>query len=236
METSQTRRLSLPTPLSLILTDPEGKRTIFHQRGLRNSDYYPEMSPRGDDRIETLSVLLLDGSWIRNAVEWAEEAKARKVPIVLDMSPNNTHPLRDKLLSLADYPILSGALAEKLTGTGDPLKQAELLQKTYGGVCIVTNGEKGLSFCDGIKVRELEAFPVKAVDTNGAGDTLHGTFAAALTIKENLEDSLELAMAASALKCTAKGHEGLPDLEQAESFIRKYSHSRNSEKTQKGGL
>ncbi len=222
VDTANTRRLNLPTPLSLILTDPEGKRTIFHQRGLRDRDYYPEMSPADRDRIESLTVLLLDGSWMRNAVEWAEEAKARKVPVVLDLSPNNSHPLRDKLLSLADYPILSGALAQRLTGSSNGLEQAERLQKTYGGVCVVTNGGKGLSYCDGERVRHLDAFPVQAVDTNGAGDTMHGAFAAALTRKDNLEESLKLAMAASALKCTGKGHEGLPDLMEAEAFMREH--------------
>ncbi len=220
VDTNLCRRLDEPTSMSLIMTDPEGKRTIFHQRGLRDRDYYPALSPGSSDRMEELKVLLLDGSWMKNSLEWAEEAASRRIPIVLDMSPNNIHPLRDKLLQLSDYPVLSKSLAEKLTSQSEEDKQVKALYDSYGGVCIVTNGEKGLWFCRDGEVKHIRAFHINPVDTNGAGDTFHGALAAALTVKENLEEALEVAMATAALKCSDKGHNGLRDLGTVEKFIR----------------
>ena len=204
-----------PTPLSLVMTGPDGKRTIFHQKGIRDCDYHPALKPD----LTGIDVLLMDGSWMENTLEWAEKASALKIPIVLDLSPNNTHPLRERLLQLADYPVLSYSLAQKITTMNKEDAQVTALQEEFGGTCVVTNGAKGLWYADGSKTVHLPSIPVEVVDTTGAGDTFHGALAAALSLKQPLEAALTTAMATAALKCTGKGHEALPDLKKTEAFI-----------------
>ncbi len=204
------------TPVSQIMTTPDGRRTIFHKRGIRGMGYRKELRPR----LNGISLLLLDGSWIENSVEWAEEAASRNIPIVLDVSPNNCHPFRDKLISLADYCAISCDLGRKITTLAQPEKQAAALYKSYGGNIIVTHGPEGLWLYNADGPVNKPAFSVKAVDTTGAGDTFHGALAAALYLKQSLPEALDTAMAAAAVKCTGKGHAALPDLEEVGRFIK----------------
>lgn len=205
------------TPYSQIMTSPDGKRTIFHKRGIRDCDYRAEFRPV----LEGLKVLLLDGSWMKNAIKWAEEAHRRKIPIVLDLSPNNTHPLRDKLIELADYPVFSTMLAQKISSRESPRDQISELQQRFGGIIIITMGEKGLWYSSGKRVHYKEAFSINPVDTTGAGDSFHGAMAAGVSMGLSLDKSIELAMATAALKCCGKGHEALPDYKQVRSFLNK---------------
>jgi sugar/nucleoside kinase (ribokinase family) len=48
-------------------------------------------------------------------------------------------------------------------------------------------------------------FPVKAIDTLGAGDVFHGAFALALAEGRDVAAALRFATAAAGLKCTRLG-------------------------------
>jgi len=204
------------TPCSQILTTPDGKRTIFHKRGIRDCDYRAELKPE----LGGINVLLLDGSWMRNALEWAKEAHRLKIPIVLDLSPNNTHPLRDKLISLADYPVISSMLAQKMTSLDNPRDQITALQERFGGVILITMGEKGLWYSSDRKLHYKKAFPVDPVDTTGAGDCFHGAMAAGISLGLSLEETVNLAMASAALKCCGRGHKAIPDFNKVQTYLK----------------
>lgn len=205
------------TPFSQVMVDPEGHRNIFHCRGVRNRDHHDALS---FPRLEDADFLLLDGSWIENALIWADEARRRGIPILLDLSPNNRHRLRDELIHLCDYPVLPEMLAQKISGQDEPAAQAESLSMRYGRRMIVTAGERGVFWHDEREGgRHLPAFKVKAVDTNGAGDSFHGALAFALREGMELEPALRTAMAVAAIKCTGHGQERLPDRDQVSSFL-----------------
>jgi sulfofructose kinase len=205
------------TSCSLIMTDPKGDRTIFHKKGIRDGDYREELRPA----LEGITLLLLDGSWMENTLAWAEKASSAKIPIVLDLSPNNTHPLRDDLFLLCGYVILSEAAAARITGLSRPEDQVRELQKKYGSAVIVTSGRAGSWCAAENECFHTEAFSVQAIDTTGAGDTFHGAFAAALHHGRTIREALLWASAAAALKCTRPGHEGLPDQPALMNFIRR---------------
>ena len=204
------------TPVSQIMTTTDGRRTIFHKRGVRDLGYRKQLQPR----LDGISLLLLDGSWIENSLEWAEEASLRKIPIVLDVSPNNLHPLLDKLISLADYCAVSSDLGEKITSLPVPADQAAALYKSFGGNIIITRGSEGLWLYNENGPVHKQAFPVITVDTTGAGDTFHGALAAALFQQQPLPEALDTAMATAAMKCTGKGHSALPDRNKVRLFIK----------------
>lgn len=205
------------TPVSQVMTDPQGRRTIFHNRGIRSCDYHKELD---FVNLENTELLLLDGSWIENSLHWAEAALKKSIPIVLDLSPNNLHKLRDELIELADYPVLSEVLAAKITGTEDNEKQTELLQKRFAGRIIITAGSRGVFWAENkTELKHLPAFIVKTVDTCGAGDIFHGAFAAAIHEGQELKTAIPFAMGAAALKCTGMGQENLPDRSTLLNFL-----------------
>lgn len=205
------------TPVSQVMIDPEGRRTIFHNRGLRNCDFHKELDSID---LENTELLLLDGSWIENSVHWAEAASKKSIPIVLDLSPNNLHPLRDDLIKTADYPVLNEVLAAKISGTENNEEQIEFLQKQFGGTIIITAGSRGVFWAgNDTKINHLPAFLVKTIDTCGAGDIFHGAFAAAIHEGQKLDDAIRFAMGTAALKCTGLGQENLPDRNTLQNFL-----------------
>ena len=209
------------TPFSQVMVDPEGHRNIFHCRGVRNRDHHKDLS---FPSLKNADFLLLDGSWIENALIWADEARRRNIPILLDLSPNNMHRQRDELIHLTDYPVLSEMLGEKITGSTEPSVQVEKLHKRYGKRIIITAGEQGVFWYDDKEGgRHLPAFPVNTVDTNGAGDTFHGALAFALSEGQGLEEAVCFAMAVAAIKCTGHGQENLPDRERVVTFLKERS-------------
>jgi len=205
------------TPVSQIMLDPGGHRNIFHRRGLRNRDFHQPLSLPD---LEGVDFLLLDGSWIENALTWADEAARLKIPVLLDLSPNNKHRLRDELIFRADYPVLPVTLAEKITHMSDPSAQIDELHRRYGGTVVITAGSRGVFWKESSGlISHLPAFKVNVVDTNGAGDTFHGALAVFLREGMDFAEALRSAMAAAALKCTGHGQECMPDRTQVSEFL-----------------
>ena len=58
---------------------------------------------------------------------------------------------------------------------------------------IITLGEKGLFFYDGKQEIYLKAFPVKAIDTTGAGDAFNGGLAFGISKNKKIKECLEFA-------------------------------------------
>ena len=69
---------------------------------------------------------------------------------------------------------------------------------------------------------KLPAFPVRVIDSTGAGDAFHGAFAAALARGKNWLEILTYASVAGALCCTKTGaRPGLPSDQQHRAFCQK---------------
>ncbi|EAP85734.1 MULTISPECIES: ribokinase [Sulfitobacter] len=101
--------------------------------------------------------------------------------------------------------------------------EAEALEKTTGARIdalpiddiIVTLGAEGCKWVSNKAktVQSFPAYPVKAIDTTGAGDTFTGYLIAALDRKLSMPDAIALAMQAGALMVTRQGTaDVIPDL------------------------
>lgn len=76
----------------------------------------------------------------------------------------------------------------------------------------ITRGSKGALLFDGTKFTDIDPYPVKAVDTNGAGDMFAGAFLYALTSGRDFVTAGKLASLASATVVSSFG----PRLEAAQ--------------------
>ena len=89
-----------------------------------------------------------------------------------------------------------------------------------GITVVVTKGSEGADWITPDQTLHCPAFPVKPVDTTGAGDTFAGYLAAAIAEGQAPEAAMRLASAAAALKVTLKGTaDAIPSRAEVEAFL-----------------
>lgn len=124
------------------------------------------------------------------------------------------------LLPLCDVQIVSERFGREATGHTDPASAARALNARFGGVSVVTAGERGSWCATPDDFFHTRAFPVEAVDTTGAGDVFHGAFLYGLLSDLPLRETARLAAATAALKCRAPGgRAGIPTLTEVRTLI-----------------
>jgi sulfofructose kinase len=207
---------------SFILVERDsGKRTIIHEPGVQRSRALE--IPRGDAEalLSGVGYLHLDGFWMDTAVRLASMAKGMGIPITLDIGQNQRDPKIEILLGLADYVIPSLPFARRFTKS-ERVEQAAATLLGYGAKAVIqTLGEQGAF----VMMKEgqsftVPAFPVRVVDTTGAGDSFHGGFVFALGRDYALKEAVVFASAVAALKCTRLGGQsGLPSLHQVQALL-----------------
>ena len=88
--------------------------------------------------------------------------------------------------------------SEALTYTGkDSIEDAVEVIKTFAGSVAITLGPKGALVYDGTQTHTIAPFPIKAVDTNGAGDMFAGAYLYGITHGYSAAEAGKLASLAS---------------------------------------
>lgn len=97
--------------------------------------------------------------------------------------------------------------------------------KKYPNKLIVTLGDEGIAFFDGVEIQHIKAVDVSNIlDTTGAGDTFNGNLAYCLTHGYDLKSAIERAQYASAMKIRVEtAQQGMPYKEELDNFIREYN-------------
>lgn len=85
---------------------------------------------------------------------------------------------------------------------------------------VITLGEKGCKWVSNTQDRPFDAYPAKAVDTTGAGDTFTGYLVAGLDRGMSMEDAIDLALKAGALMVARRGTaDVIPDLKEIQDHF-----------------
>jgi ribokinase len=108
-------------------------------------------------------------------------------------------------LATAALVVVNAGEAAALAGALGCADQPTALARRLGTRIVVTRGEAGAVLADGDGAHHQPAFPVRAVDTTGAGDGFVGVLAASLDRGLDLPAALRRAAAAAALACTRPG-------------------------------
>jgi len=188
-----------PTPLSVSLVKPDGRRALVNYSGGKrplpaHSISFHHCQPR---------VILFDGWEPDISPPLAQWARQAGIATILDAG--SVRRGTEALVGLVDYLIGSEKFGRTFTGEADPVRAAAELSQLGGTAVIITLGQQGLVWQKGAESGRLPAFTVKAVDTTGAGDAFHGGFAAGLVRGLAWNDLLRLASAVGALACTRLG-------------------------------
>lgn len=148
----------------------------------------------------------------------------------------------ESLFPFVDHLIVSKRFACGFTKLSDPFSACRELMKKGFETVVVTIGEDGCicgsprGFTTSGSAREFNmsggedkifhspGFPVKVVDTTGAGDVFHGAFIYGLLEKWDLKKTARFACACAAIKCRKLGgRAGIPNLAEAMNFIKSFN-------------
>jgi sulfofructose kinase len=191
-----------PTPLSMVMVKPDGKRALINYKG----NTKPLSEGAVDFSTINAKVILFDGHEPYISLPLAKAAKEQGIPTVLDAG--SVHEGTLNLMGMVDYLVCSEKFSQQLAG--DEASALDHLAKISPNV-VITLGERGLVWQQGEMCGAMPAFSVKVVDTTGAGDAFHGAFAAAIASGMAWHEVLRYASAAGALCCTKLGARyGLP--------------------------
>jgi sugar/nucleoside kinase (ribokinase family) len=202
------------TPFTVVMVTDAGERAIV----VPSSAVYEQ--PLGESQIAFAGrarIVLTyprDVAWCKTLANRVHDAGGIFALDVEDTSPLTGDTLR-KVLVHTDVVFV--------TESSLPLTDETSLEEIAGPQWIVmTAGKRGAYGFDG-SLHQLvyqPAYPVKTVDTTGAGDCFHAALLTAWLRGATLAEALRVASAAAALKVQHQGaRNGLPTLAEVEGFL-----------------
>ena len=222
------------SPLSAIIVKPGGKKTVVTHKG-RTPVIEPglvdfsRLSPRA---------ILFDGHQPALSVPLAVKAREQNIPAILDAG--SVHDGTVQLARICSHLVASEKFARDFSGEKDPVKALGFLGR-IAPVAVITLGDAGLVYRESngsgppggepwdlsASPARMDAFPVDALDTTGAGDIFHGAFALTTARGDALRPALKYASAAAALGCVKMGaRPAIPTAAQVESLLRNAGYKR----------
>ncbi len=191
----------LVTPISNIMIDPSGERTIVT---FRDPELWKVRLPDADELLEDCSAILTENRCAEFCTDLCAEARRRGIPVIVDV--DRPMSLREGLLTASSHLVFSSEALQATAGIADDGEALKKIAKLTPSFLAGTRGSLGTLWLDEHQsLQQTPAFPVHTVDTLGAGDVFHGAFALAITEKQDIPGALRFASAAAALKCTRFG-------------------------------
>jgi sugar/nucleoside kinase (ribokinase family) len=188
-----------PVLAAVITSRQNGDRNIFTHYP---ETVQPEISAEklfGETRPE---IILLDGFYPEFSLECARLARQNDIPVVLDCG--SWKPQYEELLQDTDIAICSADFyppgCSTTTDVFDFLKRKKVIRSA------VSRGSQSILYQDEKSRGEVPVQKVKAIDTLGAGDFLHGAFCYYyLQLSFNFENALKKAVKLASFTCRFKG-------------------------------
>jgi sugar/nucleoside kinase (ribokinase family) len=206
----------LVTPISAIMIDPSGERTILT---FRDPALWSVRLPNADVLLKNCGAVLIESRCAAFATDLCAEARRRNIPVVVD--GDGVMSLSEGLLTASSHLIFSSEAVRATAGIDDDAGALRKIATLTSSFVAATRGPQGTLWLDPSGAfQEAAAFPVHTVDTLGAGDIFHGAFTLALTEGQAVPVALRFASAAAALKCTRFGGAfACPQRFEVEAFL-----------------
>jgi len=191
----------LVTPISAVMVDPSGERTIVT---FRDPELWKVQLPATETLLNDCAAILTESRCAGFCTDLCAEAQKRGIPVIVDV--DRAMSLREGLLNASSHLVFSSEPLQETAGVTDDAQALKKIAKLTPSFLAGTRGARGTIWLDENQaVQETPAFHVHTVDTLGAGDVFHGAFALAITEGQELRQALRFASAAAALKCTRFG-------------------------------
>ncbi|HET9262298.1 MAG TPA: PfkB family carbohydrate kinase [Vicinamibacterales bacterium] len=190
-----------PNQFALIIVDEQtGERIVLWDRDERLKLRARELPPEVIGSGRLVHVDDVDES---AAIVAANLGRELGRPVTSDI--DRLSPRTMELVEALSYPIFAEHVPRELTGIADPGAALRRLHRPGHAALVVTLGSRG---CVGLvddRVIHSPGFPVRSVDTTGAGDVFRGAFIYGVLAGWPLERTLRFANAAAAISCTRLG-------------------------------
>jgi len=206
--------------LTMIAVNKKGQVIMFGYTGTSDKLFPSDLSK---DYISSAEHIHITGLSFDTAVAAANMASEAKVIVSFDPGRLMSRLGLKKVLPILKYVdqiLLNHEEAKELTGETKLDDAAESLLKTGPEIVIIKRGADGVFAMTHDSKFSVPAYPVKVVDTTGAGDAFSAGFITAQLEGKGLEDSVEFANATANLKITKVGARALPTRKAVERFLR----------------
>src|SRR5712672_661294 len=217
IETKHVVRMpGLVTPISAVMVDPSGERTIVT---FRDPELWKVRLPPVETLLDDCAAILTESRCAEFCTDLCAEATRRGIPVVVDV--DRAMSLREGLLTASSHLVFSSEPLQETADVTDDAQALKKIAKLTPSFLAGTRGPRGTIWLDEQgNIQETPAFPVHTVDTLGAGDVFHGAFTLAVTEGQELRQALRFASAAAALKCTRFGGAfAAPQRAEVEAFL-----------------
>ena len=197
------KHTDVPQGHAVIQVQPDGQNCIFLYGG-SNQAVTPQEIDEVLMQLNAGDYLLLQNE-IANLTYLLRAAARRGLRVVLNASPISDELLNADL-SGVDWLVVNEIECAAMAGCGDAQAGYETLKQRYPslGILLTLGSEGSVSWKDGTEVRQC-AYPVRAVDTTGAGDTFMGYFVGCLAQGMERQTAMQYASMASAISVTRPG-------------------------------
>lgn len=195
------RMAGLTTPVSAIMIEPSGERTltIYRDPGL-----WSVKLPDADELLADCRAILVESRCASFATSLCVEARRRGIAVVVGV--DRAMSLQDGLLTAASHLLFASEQVQETAGVTEDGEALRRLAKLTPAFLAATRGPRGTIWLNETgELEETAAFAVQAVDTLGAGDVFHGAFTVGLAEGKGVRQALQFAAAAAALKCIRHG-------------------------------
>lgn len=196
----------------LVMITPDAERTMNTYLGmsasLSESELHPDVVPKAQ-YIYVEGYLVSSPTGKAAAIQLRELAEQHGVKTSISLSDPAMvelfgDGLKDMIGKRVDLIFCNEQEAKGFTGS-DSVETAAQGLKEYANTFAITRGARGALVYDGERLLDIDPHPVKAIDTNGAGDMFAGAFLYALTHGHSFEEAGKLASHASAHLVTQYG-------------------------------
>jgi sugar/nucleoside kinase (ribokinase family) len=216
LDTTHCQRIDgYATALSAIFVDAKGDRTIVTYRNERIATAVPA-DP--DAIVAGADAVLADNRFPIFVRPVCEAGRRRKIPVVLDGDKATVED--DPLFRICSHVVFSSECLRTTTGVADLAEGLKRIARHSDAFLAVSNGPGDIVVLDRGVLRTVPVFHIRAVDTLGAGDALHGGFVLALAEGRNTDEALRFGSAVAGIKCSRiGGSAGAPTRAEVEAFL-----------------
>lgn len=211
----------------VVLIDDDGERTFIAKdgaEGIMRPAHPAGIDPTAFDWI-LLSGYTLAYENSQNALKAWLSALPDGAKLIFDPSPivdQIPEDIREAAMAAATWISANASEARVLCGLSDPKESSAVLaiKARPDGGAVVRMGAEGCIIAEKDRLScPVAGFSVDTIDTNGAGDTHLGAFAAALSRGEAPIDAAKIANATAAMSTTREGPATAPGLNEVKAFL-----------------